>query len=55
MTAGFGAECVGDPRMPPIHRRIFSGAADKDGPVHLTENPGFGLPIDREAVSALGA
>jgi len=54
--ASFGAECVGDPRMHPIHHRIFSGGAQyKDGHLHLSEAPGFGMEIDWKAVEALRA
>lgn len=52
--AAYGAECVGDPRMHPVHHRIFQGGAHyKDGEVHLTETPGFGLEVDWEQVKAL--
>jgi D-galactarolactone cycloisomerase len=52
--ASFGAECVADPRMHPIHHRIFSGGAHyKNGRVHLTEEPGFGLEVDWKEVKAL--
>lgn len=52
--AAFGAESVGDPRMHPIHHRIFGGGARyKDGHMHLSEAPGFGMEIDWKAVDAL--
>jgi D-galactarolactone cycloisomerase len=52
--ACFGAECVGDPRMHPIHHHIMTGgAAYRNGTVHLTEAPGFGLEIDWKAVKEL--
>ena len=52
--ACYGAECVGDPRMHPVHHRIFHGGAHyKDGRVHLTEAPGFGLEVDWQQVKAL--
>lgn len=52
--AAFGSECVGDPTMHPIHHRIFSGGAyHKNGRVHLTEAPGFGMEIDWKQVDAL--
>ena len=52
--ACYGSECVGDPRMHPVHHRIFhDGAFYKDGRVHLTEAPGFGLTIDWQQVKAL--
>jgi L-alanine-DL-glutamate epimerase-like enolase superfamily enzyme len=55
-NACFGTECVGDPRMHPIHHHIFAGgAAYRDGKVHLTEAPGFGMEIDWDAVKALKA
>ncbi|MCS0494481.1 mandelate racemase/muconate lactonizing enzyme family protein [Ancylobacter sp. MQZ15Z-1] len=52
--AAFAAESVGDPDMHPIHHRIFHGGAQyRDGRVHLTEAPGFGLEVDWRAVEAL--
>jgi D-galactarolactone cycloisomerase len=55
-SAAFGAESVGRPDMHPIHHRIFHvGAADRDGRVHLTEEPGFGLEVDWSAVDKLRA
>jgi D-galactarolactone cycloisomerase len=52
--ACYGAECVGDPHMHPVHHRIFhDGAYYKDGCVHLTESPGFGLTVDWQQVNAL--
>ncbi|MBL8702150.1 MAG: mandelate racemase/muconate lactonizing enzyme family protein [Alphaproteobacteria bacterium] len=48
------AESVGDPRLHPIHHRIYSGgAAYRAGRVHLTEAPGFGLEVDWRQVAAL--
>jgi L-alanine-DL-glutamate epimerase-like enolase superfamily enzyme len=52
--AAFGAESSGDDRNHPIHHRIFHGGAEhRDGRVHLTEAPGFGLEVDWKAVKAL--
>ena len=52
--ACYGAECVGDPHMHPVHHRIFhDGAYYRDGCVHLTESPGFGLTVDWQQVKAL--
>ena len=52
--ACYGAECVGDPHMHPVHHRIFSGGAYyEDGCVHLTESPGFGIEVDWQQVKAL--
>ena len=49
--AAFGAEAHGDPGRHPIHHGIHRGGAHvKDGMVHLTEAPGFGMEIDWEAV-----
>ena len=51
--AAFGAEYVA-PSGHPIHHRIFSGGAHyRDGQLHLTEAPGFGLEVDWKAVQAL--
>lgn len=50
----YGAECVPDPHMHPVHHEIFSGGAYyKDGRLHLTEAPGFGMEIDWKRVKAL--
>jgi L-alanine-DL-glutamate epimerase-like enolase superfamily enzyme len=54
--AAFAAESVGDYEMHPIHHRIFSGGAVyRDGRVHLSEAPGFGLEVDWDAVARLRA
>lgn len=54
--ACFCAESVGDSNLHPIHNRIYRGGAHhKDGRVHLTEAPGFGLEVDWNAVAALRA
>ncbi len=53
-NAAFGAESSGDDRNHPIHHRVFSGGAEhRDGRVHLTEAPGFGLTVDWKQVAAL--
>ncbi len=45
--AAFGAESHGDSTRHPIHHAIHRGGAHtKDGMVHLTEAPGFGMEID---------
>lgn len=50
----YGAECVPEPGAHPIHHRIFGGGAHyKDGRLHLTEAPGFGIEIDWKQVKAL--
>lgn len=52
--AAFAAESVGDERLHPIQNRIYRGGARyRDGRVHLTEDPGFGLDVDWDAVAAL--
>jgi L-alanine-DL-glutamate epimerase-like enolase superfamily enzyme len=54
--ACYGAECVPTHGQHPIHHQIYSGGAYyKDGRVHLTEAPGFGLEIDWKAVKRLTA
>ncbi len=54
--AAFGAESAGNDALHPIHHRIYSGGAThRDGRVHLTEQPGFGLDIDWNAVARLRA
>jgi D-galactarolactone cycloisomerase len=53
-NGAYGAECVPDPHMHPVHHRIFSGGAYyQDGRLHLTEDPGFGIEIDWKQVKAL--
>lgn len=45
--AAFAAESHGQPGRHPIQDGIYRGGAEtKDGMVHLTETPGFGLEID---------
>jgi L-alanine-DL-glutamate epimerase-like enolase superfamily enzyme len=52
--AAYGAESVPDPGAHPIHHRIFQGGAYyKNGELHLTEAPGFGLEVDWKQVKAL--
>jgi L-alanine-DL-glutamate epimerase-like enolase superfamily enzyme len=49
--AAFGAESHGDPTRHPIHHGIHRGGAHtKDGMVHLTEAPGFGMELDWASV-----
>jgi L-alanine-DL-glutamate epimerase-like enolase superfamily enzyme len=49
--AAFGSESMGNPGRHPIHDAIFRGGAHaKNGMVHLTEAPGFGLEIDWKGV-----
>ena len=53
-NAAYGAESVPDPGAHPIHHRIFQGGAYyKNGRLHLTEAPGFGLEVDWKQVKAL--
>lgn len=50
----YGAECVPEPGAHPIHHRIFSGGAYyRDGRLHLTEAPGFGVEVDWNQVKSL--
>jgi D-galactarolactone cycloisomerase len=52
--AAFAAESVGEESQHPVHSRIFSGGAEyRDGRVHLSEAPGFGLTVDWKAVKRL--
>ncbi len=54
--AAFGAESHGDPTRHPLHHAIFHGGAEaKDGMVHLSEAPGFGLDVDWQAVAKFRA
>jgi L-alanine-DL-glutamate epimerase-like enolase superfamily enzyme len=50
--AAFGAESHGDPARHPLHHAIFHGGAEaRNGMVHLSEAPGFGLEVDWRAVA----
>jgi L-alanine-DL-glutamate epimerase-like enolase superfamily enzyme len=54
--AAFAAESVGREDREPIHHRIYRGGAHyKNGMVHLSEGPGFGLEIDWKEVDKLRA
>jgi D-galactarolactone cycloisomerase len=49
--AAFAAESHGDPTRHPLHHAVFHGGAEaRNGMVHLTEAPGFGLDVDWKAV-----
>jgi len=50
--AAFAAESHGDPTRHPLHHAIFHGGAEpRNGMVHLSEAPGFGLEVDWKAVA----
>jgi len=52
--AAFGAESHGDPDRHPIHHAIHrGGTVVKDGMLHLTEAPGFGMEVDWAEVRRL--
>ena len=54
--AAFAAESHGDHTRHPLHHAVYQGGAEvKDGIVHLTEAPGFGLDIDWKAVERFRA
>jgi L-alanine-DL-glutamate epimerase-like enolase superfamily enzyme len=54
--AAFAAESHGDPMRHRLHHEVFSGGAEaRNGMVHLTEAPGFGLEIDWKAVERFRA
>jgi D-galactarolactone cycloisomerase len=54
--AAFAAESVGRESRHPIHHAIYKGGAHfKDGMLHLTEDPGFGLAVDWKGVEKLRA
>ena len=54
--AAFGAESFGNPGRHPIQDAIYRGGAEvKNGMVHLSEAPGFGLEIDWQQVEKLRA
>jgi L-alanine-DL-glutamate epimerase-like enolase superfamily enzyme len=54
--AAFAAESHGDPTRHPLHHAIFHGGAEaRNGMVHLTEAPGFGLEVDWRAVEKFRA
>jgi len=49
--AAFAAEAIGNPDRHPLHDAIYQGGAEvRNGMVHLTEAPGFGLTIDWDSV-----
>jgi L-alanine-DL-glutamate epimerase-like enolase superfamily enzyme len=49
--AAFAAESHGDPARHPLHHAVFQGGAEaRNGMVHLSEAPGFGLEIDWKSV-----
>jgi L-alanine-DL-glutamate epimerase-like enolase superfamily enzyme len=50
--AAFAAESHGDAERHPIHHAIYRGGAEvRDGMVHLSEAPGFGVEVDWGAVA----
>ena len=54
--AAFAAESHGDHTRHPLHHAVYQGGAEvKDGIVHLTEAPGFGVDIDWKAVERFRA
>ncbi len=54
--AAFGAESFGNPDRHPLHDVVFvCGAEVKDGMVHLSEAPGFGMEIDWKGVAKFRA
>jgi D-galactarolactone cycloisomerase len=54
--AAFAAESHGDPARHPLHHAIFHGGAEaRNGMVHLSEAPGFGLEVDWRAVEKFRA
>jgi L-alanine-DL-glutamate epimerase-like enolase superfamily enzyme len=54
--AAFAAESHGDPTRHPLHHAIFHGGAEpRNGMVHLSEAPGFGLEVDWKAVEKFRA
>jgi D-galactarolactone cycloisomerase len=54
--AAFAAESHGDPTRHPLHHAVFHGGAEpRNGMVHLTEAPGFGLEVDWQAVEKFRA
>jgi L-alanine-DL-glutamate epimerase-like enolase superfamily enzyme len=54
--AAFAAESHGDPARHPLHHALFHGGAEaRNGMVHLSEAPGFGLEVDWRAVEKFRA
>ncbi len=50
--AAFGAESHGNPARHPLHHAIFHGGTEvRNGMLHLSEAPGFGLEIDWKGVA----
>jgi len=45
----FGAESHGDPDRHPIQHHLYSGGPEfRDGRLHLSDRPGFGIEVDRD-------
>jgi L-alanine-DL-glutamate epimerase-like enolase superfamily enzyme len=45
----FGAESHGDPDRHPIQHHLYSGSPEfRDGQLHLSDRPGFGIEVDRD-------
>jgi D-galactarolactone cycloisomerase len=45
----FGAESHGDPDRHPIQHHLYSGGPEfRDGRLHLSDRPGFGIAVDRD-------
>jgi D-galactarolactone cycloisomerase len=54
--AAFAAESHGNPARHPLHHEIFEGGAHaKNGMVHLSEAPGFGIDVNWQAVARFRA
>jgi L-alanine-DL-glutamate epimerase-like enolase superfamily enzyme len=54
--AAFGAESHGDPTRHPLHHAIFQGGTElRNGMLHLSEAPGFGIEVDWQAVAKFRA
>jgi D-galactarolactone cycloisomerase len=54
--AAFGAESFGNPRRHPLQHAVYRGGAEvRNGMVHLSEAPGFGLEIDWKNVEKFRA
>lgn len=47
----FGAESHGDPDRHPIHHHLYRGGPDfRDGRLHLSDKPGFGIEVDDDVL-----
>jgi L-alanine-DL-glutamate epimerase-like enolase superfamily enzyme len=48
----FGAESHGNPDRHPIHHDLYCGGPDfRDGRLHLSDGPGFGVEVNHDVLA----